>query len=128
MAAVDGAILHRECGFLTGTVGLGLDPEGRAAKPAADQIVEDTPRGEQYPSDHPHAKDDQQRDCGCLAVESHVYDRSIENKSHKRDSSASEEHVGFMQISLLIDCLTCVLVCRVLRRAFQAACMHSKAG
>jgi hypothetical protein len=27
--------------FLTGTVGLGLDPEGRAAKPAADQIVED---------------------------------------------------------------------------------------
>ena len=72
------------------------DQELRAAQATTDEIIENTAPGfaalpthaldrqQYFLAIRAHADDDQQRDCGRLAVEPHVHPRAVENEPHNR--------------------------------------------
>src|SRR6266540_1070420 len=72
------------------------DQELRAAQATTDEIIENTAPGfaalpthaldrqQYFLAIRAHADDDQQRDCGRLAVEPHVHHRAVENEPHNR--------------------------------------------
>src|SRR6266487_2805489 len=71
-------------------------PTARAAQATTDEIIENTAPGfaalpthaldrhQYFLAIRAHTDDDQQRDCGRLAVEPHVHHRAVENESHNR--------------------------------------------